>query len=235
MDFGKNILKIISDSSEIYKNACEKIVSKSQEISGQLSASDIVNKSKNNCLIIKSLIGMKQDVMSMVKGLFIKESELVEYYHIVDADGNIRYKGKYKYLTLLESCENSYTLTIELCDKDDNVVGYIKDIKHKNREWFDKNVRRCSIYRDDKKLCDFKKYEMSDEVHYSFEYSNYSVYDNKLNSYEFKLAGKQIAKLYITQMKKEERYFEQYVLEYQNEKDEIVGILLAIALNTIKD
>ena len=35
-------------------------------------------------------------------------------------------------------------------------------------------------------------------------------------------------------MKKEERYFEQYVLEYQNEEDEIIGILLAIALNTIK-
>ena len=207
----------------------------SQEISGQLSASDIVNKSNKNCLIIKSLLGTKQDVMSMVKGLFVKESELVEYYQIVDVNGDIKYKGKYKYLTLLESCEDRDTLTIELCDKDNKVVGCIKDIKHKNREWFDKNVRRCSIYISDKKICDFKKYEMSDDVHYSFEYSNYSVYDNKLNSYDFKFSGKQIAKLHITQIKKDEKFFEQYVLEYQNEKDEIIGILLALALNTIKD
>ena len=54
-----------------------------------------------------------------------------------------------------------------------------------------------------------------------------------LNAYKFKLDNNTIGKLYITRTKKSEKYIEKYVLEYENNENEILGILLSIAIDLL--
>ena len=49
----------------------------------------------------------------------------------------------------------------------------------------------------------------------------------------YKVKNKQIWKLYIVQTQKEENYLEKYVLEYEDEENEILGILLSMAIDRI--
>lgn len=197
-------------------------------MSERVLARDIIEKSEKNCLIIKTILETQKNILGITEGIFSKDSRFVEYYQIIDGEGNIKYKGKYKYdyLPMLKKFKTDTSTVIELYDSNNQKRGYIESITYKN-------IKMCSVYNNDKRMLDIKRCEGSDEIDISLAERDVKVDYNKLNAYDFKVENKQIGKLYIVRIRKEEKYMEKYVLEYEDKENEILGILLSIAIDRI--
>lgn len=199
-------------------------------MSEKVFARDIIEKSEKNCLIIKTIIEAQKNIFDRVNGVLNKALNFAECYQIVDDAGNIRYKGKYKndYINMLKNLKTNTSTVIELYGSDEQKKGYIESITYKN-------IKMCSVYNNDKRLLDIKRYEGSDEIEISLAEGNFKVDYNRLNTYEIKAESKLIGKLYITRTREEEKYLEKYVLEYEDKNDEILGILLSMAIDRISN
>lgn len=199
-------------------------------MSEKVFARDIIEKSEKNCLIIKTILEAQKNIFDRVNGALNKALNFAECYQIVDGGGNIRYKGKYKndYLNMLKNLKTNTSTVIELYDSNNQKRGYIESITYKN-------IKMCSVYNNDKRMLDIKKYEGYDEIDISLAEGNFKVDYNKLNTYEIKVENELIGKLYITRTREEENYLEKYVLEYEDEENEILGILLSMAIDRISD
>lgn len=199
-----------------------------EEMLERVLTKDIIEKSEKNCLIIKTILETQKNILSITEGIFNKDSRFVEYYQITDCKGDIKYKGKYKYdyLPMLKKFKTDTTMVIELYDSNNQKRGYIESVTYKN-------IKMCSVYNNDKRMLDIKRYEGSNEIDISLAEGNFKVDYNQLNTYEIKVENKQIGKLYIVQTQKEENYLEKYVLEYEDEENEILGILLSMAIDRI--
>ena len=207
------------DFFEIAHNKMEQV---GEVISGRLLATGIMKRSKKYHLLVKVRMETENKLMNIFKGIFMDK------YQIVDGEGEIQYKGKYKYLS--DKKFNTDPMLIEVYDIRNEKIGYIKKRIYKDNE---KNIKICSIYRENEKILDIKSPAKSNEILLETEQTKFKINYNKLNAYDFKYQNKQIAKLNITRTKKENGYMEKYVLEYEDKEDEVSLILLSMAINLI--
>lgn len=200
-----------------------------QTMRGISLSGNIVNKSKKNCLIIKVMAVKNMGLIKVLKGIFDEKYRYLDYFKIVDNNGNIKYTGKYKYLAIKKRSNSNY-IVIELYDSEDKKIGYIENI---NPVELNKNTKICSIYKEDEKILSLKKYEKNNDISVSEENEKYSISFNKLNAYEFKFEKKTKGKLNLTRDPVEKRYISKYVLEYENKEDEVLSILISLGVEII--
>ena len=196
---GITTIKLVENACEgvgqLVENTREGIDQFGQVISGKLLASDIIKKSKKDCLIINIIRNPTISTPNWIKSIFIKEYRFLDYYHILDGNDNIKYKVK---------CKKNYTKSkvIGLYNTNDEKIGHIINNSKKN----DEDIKMCSLVINDKKIINLKKYKSSNNIYSIIEQGEIKVDYNNLNAYKFKLDNNTIGKLYITRTKKSEKY-----------------------------
>jgi len=214
---------------------CVGTVNKIKEIgivlSGRSLASDIIKKSKNNCLIIEKIINPVTETKKLIKGITNKKYRFFDYYHVLDNNNNIKYIAKYKTFTFFRDLFNN-SKKIELHDNNNEKIGYIEIKPFRNHN---KDIRMCYIYVNDKKIMNLKKYKKSSNIYASSEEEKFEINYNKLNSYSFKNNKGKIGKVHITRPKEGNNYMEKYVVEYENEDNEILYVLISIGIDILNN
>ena len=144
-----------------------KILSLEQAITGKMLASDIVKRSRNNCLIINKIISPTRTILDTLKSIFIDSYRFLDYYHIIDSSGKVKYKVKY----------HTKFKTHGLYNINNEKLGWI-EIKNKE------DIRDCCIYVNNNNLINLKKYKNNDDIYAATEQVNLKINYNKINAYE---------------------------------------------------
>lgn len=191
-------------------------------ITNKSLASDIL-QNNHNALVINEICQPAMNIKRWTNSIFSEEDKFLDYYHIFDNASNLKYKIKNKYFILKSK-------VMRLYDDNNQEVGHIntKGLNNDNTD-----VKTCSIVTNDNKIINLKKYNDSGKIYAGIDQGNFNIEYHNFNTYEFKLNNITIGKLHITQPKKNENYIEKYVLEYENKEDEILGILLSIAIDLL--
>lgn len=223
------LLSIAMGTSNLCVSATNKIKKLGNVLSGKSLASDIMNKSKKNCLIIERIVNPVAEKINYIKCLKNKEYRFFDYYHVLNKNNNIKYRAKYQLFTFYRDFFKNSKI-IELYDNNNVKKGYIEIRPFRNHS---KDIRMCYIYVDDKKVISLKKYKTSSNIYASLEDGDFEINYNKLNAYNYKCKNKSIGKLHITLPKEESNYMEKYVVEYENKEDEILEVLISIGIDIL--
>ena len=210
-------------ASKAAKNACEGIEKVGEVITGKSLASNLIEKSNKNCLIINLLVNPNSNILNWIKSIFKEEFRFYDYYHILDEVGNIKYIIKYKSFCINRKIFGLYNIN-------DDRIGHIEINNFKRN---DVDIKTCSLFIDKNNVINLKKYKNSYDIYSTMDKRKLKLYYNKLNTYEFKLEEESIGRTYVTRTKKTEKYIEKYVLEYENIENEILDILLTIAIDLL--
>lgn len=223
------LLSIAIGTGNLCESAAHKIKEIGNALSGKSLASDIMNKSKKNCLIIERIINPMAEKINYIKCIMNKEYRYFDYYHVLDNNNNIKYRAKFELFTFYRDIKKNSKI-IELFDSNNTKKGYIEIKPFRNQS---KDIRMCYIYIDDKNAINLKKYKKSSNIYASLEDGNFEINYNKLNAYNYKCKNKSIGKLHITLPKEENNYMEKYVVEYENKEDEILEVLISIGIDIL--
>ena len=169
-------------------------------------------------MFIKTVLETNKSLSDILKYKF------VDYYQVSDNNENIKYIGKYKYLSIKNS--NNKFKKIEVYDTNNEKIGFIKVINSKN---FDKDVK--IYFKKSKFVIELRKDKNSHDI---YSTSNNLKINKKLNFYLLEFEKNKTSKLHMTLIKKERGYMEKYVLEYEDIQNEASQVLLSIAIDMME-
>ena len=195
---------------------------------GQKMATEYVQNTQKNCLIIRG----KSYSVGTIAGLFAgKTPDLTDcdgYYQIFDTTGTMKYRSTSKDTIMDRDI-------IDLYDMKGNKIGYVKEhIMSIGVPLLEKDVKRCSVYLGKEKIAVLKKYVSFGELSFETLEGKYKVTCDKGKWYKVFYGAKQIVKLNVVPVNLKNGYVDKFVIEYDDISDEVVAILLATAVDVIK-
>lgn len=98
---------------------------------------------------------------------------------------------------------------------------------------FEKEAKTCTVTLEDEKLCDLKKCVSFGDLQIEAFEGRIEIKIKSNDNYSIYHKGKKIAELHELPMKLKDGFVDRYVLEYKEEKDKQVAVMMAIALDTV--
>lgn len=221
----------------IVDGAVNSVFNKIGKAVGQKTTAEHLKNTKTNYLIIKtysfSLVTMASAIIN--KGKILEGGDSYETtYQITDASDKLRYKSDAK-----------FTITdrdiFDLYDANDCIIGCVK--KHLfpiGIPLLEKEVKKCSVYLGKEKISELKKYKslvdlISDDINFDDIYEgNVTINCKEGNSIKIYYKERLIVTLHEVPLNLKDGYADKFVMEYDNIEDEVIGLLLSIAVDLIK-
>ena len=98
---------------------------------------------------------------------------------------------------------------------------------------FEKEAKTCTVTFGNEKLCDLKKCISFGDLQIEAFEGRIEIKIKSNGNYSIYHKGKKIAELHELPMKLKDGFVDRYVLEYKEEKDKQVAVMMAIALDTV--
>ena len=188
----------------------------------------ISNKIKNikEQLIIQTINNTNKNIMSKLLSLFIEDEKFVEYYHILDNNNNVKYIGKYDYITEKNS-NNTIPNKVYLYNTKNQLLGSVRNqVNIANNE----AKKVYSIYYKKDRILDISKDLNTKNITYAFYNKKFKL-EKLSNYYSLKEYNHEVLKFNTFEGKNDGTYTEQYVLEYSSK--DCIGLLLIMGIDLI--
>ena len=226
---GKKAVEKIA-ASGIVDNAVNTIITKHNSAIGIKSTEESIKTSKRkNQLIIKRRSFSMDSVVSAFAGKFDNSNGTPISYRIYDCDGSLVYKCDSDKSILDQYIHNLY-------DSDNEKIGTISEPLVKlNISLIEKDVKKCAVYFESLKICELKKsIERISNIRYYESISGdvkITCCDHDLIQIQYK--GRLVAVLRSVSGILKDDYVDKYIMEYDRLEDEVIGVLLALAVDII--
>ena len=232
-----SIIKLIASKHKLDKakeSFKESVVAVKKEAGLDKTADKIVQKTKTeNVLIVKM---QSYSVGTMAKTL-------------LGVSGAAAVGGKCQYqITTKKGVEVfvSDMETTRLTDRDILTVYDTSNGKRKIgtiKQWlisggmplFEKEAKTCTVTLENEKLCDLKKSVSFGDLQIEAFEGRIEIKIKSNGNYSIYYKGKKIAELHELPMKLKDGFVDRYVIEYKEEKDKQVAVMIAIALDTVNE
>lgn len=100
---------------------------------------------------------------------------------------------------------------------------------------FEKEAKTCTVTFENEKLCDLKKCVSFGDLQIEAFEGKIEIKIKANGNYSIYHKGKKIAELHELPMKLKDGFVDRYVLEYKEEKNKQVAVMIAIALDTVNE
>lgn len=97
----------------------------------------------------------------------------------------------------------------------------------------EKQTKTCTVSLGEDKLCDLKRYISFGELQFDTLDGKTEVKVKSEGNYSIYYKGKKIAELHELPIKAIDSFVDRYVLEYKEEKDRYIAVMMAIALDVV--
>lgn len=214
-------------SKENINNAISSAVTKIMEAAGIQSTADCANQIETNYLIVKARSYSLGTVMEIMTGKDPDISSSPVRYQMLDSTGETKYTIK---------AENTATNrdVLALLDARKHKLGYVKEhLIPMGVPLFEKEVKKCSVYIGEEKIAELKKFVSFGDLYFEDFEGNVEIKHNKGEDFRIYYGKKLIASLHDVPMTFKEGFEDKYVIEYDDVADEIVAVLLVVALDII--
>lgn len=99
----------------------------------------------------------------------------------------------------------------------------------------EKEAKTCTVVVGNEKLCNLKKYISFGDLYIEASDGDIKIKIVSDDNYSIYYHGEKIAELYEMPIKLKDDFVDRYVLEYKEEKDKLVAVMMAIALDTVNN
>ncbi|MDO5400904.1 MAG: hypothetical protein Q4F17_07985 [Eubacteriales bacterium] len=168
---------------------------------------------------------------AMASGHIPKNFDVSTYYKVFDCTGAQQYTVKVESNLTDRNIYNVY-------DSTGKRVGRIKEhLFSVGVPLLEKETKKCSVYFDNEKICELKKFEMFGEKHFEVLEGDFHISYDQKDNFKISCHGNRIVSFQIIPYKLKELFRDAFVDKinlvcYENEK-EALSILLSIAINVI--
>ena len=217
------------------EGAVNTVVTKLGKLTGQSTAPEYIKKAEKHILVVKarsySLKTMTNTFKRLAKGKLPNLVDDQGRYMVVDPSGVLKYRSDAEDDILDRTITNLY-------DSTGAKIGHVQE--HMNTmgvPLLEKNVKRCSVFLGREKICTIKKYEAFGVTEIEVTDGSFDVWANDLCTHiELKnnITKSMIGELKTVPFTLKDGYADKFVLEYDNPEDEVVAVLLAIAVDVIQ-
>lgn len=216
LEGAKVVKKIVSSSGVDF--AVNNVMNKIGKATGMSTTDEYVQKIESNYLIIKSC----SCSVGTITGLFINKmpdtNDLGEGYRVYDSNGNLKYKSD----------------TLNMYDANNEKIGSVKErLISVGVPLLEKEVKRCIVYLGNERICELKKYKSFGVLQLEALEGSVEIKCINENNYKISYNGKVVANLHEVPLNFKDGYVDKFVMEYDNTEDEIIGVLLALAFDTL--
>lgn len=216
-------------TSQTVNDVLNNAINISERSSGKKSTEEYIKAIKNNYLVIKE---RSRSVGTMINILSDKKEHIDDplgRYRVYDNLGNLKYKSTVE-ITLADR------EVIDIFDENDRKIGCVKEhLLSAGVPLLEKEVKKCSVYLGKDKICELKKYKSFGDLYFEVLDGNVKIEHDKGQNFKINYKGKILSKLHDVPYKMKDGYTDKFVMEYCDVKNDIVGVLLAIALDVIND
>lgn len=216
----KNIPEVISKNG-----GADNVINKLSEMAaiyGRITTSDNFEKKDDKKYLY--LKAPSFSISSIIKMFTMNFDGLEQEYEICDDEGNLKFKSK---MTSGRIC--IYNKNRE--------IGYVKTPTFSigNPLYFETDVRKCSIFLNNKLLCKLKRYKSFGDLYYEGYEGKIEIETglSKTKIIKIKYGNKIIATLNQLAYKFSKELENKFIIEYDNEKDEEIISLVSIGLNIV--
>lgn len=226
---GKRAIERFAESG-IIDLTLNTIITKRNSHIGIKGTEELIKTSKKkNQLVIKCRSFSITSVVNAFSGKIDNSNSAPISYRIYDCDGSLVYK-----------CDSDKSIldqyTHNLYDSDNEIIGTISEpFIALSISLTEKDVKKCTVRLGPSKICELKKsIERITNIRY-FETIDgdvkISCFDHDLIQIQYK--GKLLAVLRPVSGVLKDDYVDRYVMEYDRMEDEVIGVLLALAVDII--
>lgn len=212
-------------SSNVVNNAVNSTFAKIGKYTGQKTVVDHIQEIEENCLIIKAKSYSLGTMIGALHDKIPNDKDYLGRYQIVDTFGEIKYKA-------IE--ENSFIdrKIIYLFNANDQKIGSLKEsILTMGVPVFEKDVKRCSIYLKEEEIAELKKSSYFGNLELEISEENIEITYKKEEEFKVYYKGILIAEFYDVPLILKDGYREKYVMKYDNAENEVLAILLMMAID----
>lgn len=213
-------------------NVINSFLNKAGKLTGEKTTQEYIsNLSQSNYLIIQS----KSYSSATITNLFVGNppsnisSDSQGRYRIFDQWGNLRYKS---------DTENTVSdrEIVNLSDANGNQIGRVKEhLFSVGFPGLEKEPKTCSIWYNKERIAQLKKYKAFKETRFTVLDGKVQIIQSKTNnkSIILKYQNKAVAILHRVPINLKDGYVDKYVMEINRPDDEVIGVLLSIAIDII--
>lgn len=197
-------------------------------------AYDFAINSKKNCFIMESSFFDMQSLNEYTGTQKLKHYNYNGRYKIFDKNGDLQYLSLEKRKGLDEDLISKDIDKLYLFDLNGNIIGRVKEhVISFNTPVIENNSKTCSVFLDDNKLWQVRRYYSFGKEHFETNNENYNLEYTKNNKFIIKKGKKTIATITIFRFNLKERFSRTIVIEYDDIKQDIPTILFAMAIDTV--
>lgn len=219
--FGKKLISEVADRN--VEDSINSALSKLGKAIGQKTVEEYIQDSSGNCLVIKARSYSLKTMSKMLSGDISVSEDSVIRYRIFDAFGVERYTSRAESTITTREVQNIF-------DANGKKVGSIKQhLIPVSVPLLEKDVKEFTVYLGNEEICELRK---------SVSFGELEVIDSsravKFSSKEgepIKIYYKNwlVAKLHDIPLIVKDGFRDRYVLEYDDNENEVLAILLTIA------
>lgn len=224
---GKVAKKAVSNGS--VDKAINAVVNKIGKVNGQNKAEEYINKTEKRCLIIKAKSYTLGGMIGVLSGDPSYINDCNGKYQITDVSGAVIYKSL---------ADNTITdrEILNIYDKSGSKIGCVKEhLVSMGIPLLEKDVKKCSVFLRNEKIAELKKSICFGDLEFETLEGNVKILHQQGRNFQVKYRGESILKLHDVPFNMKDGYAEKYVMEYENTTDEVVAVLLAIAIDLINN
>ena len=170
-----------------------------------------------------------KDVMKMIQKEEIKEKNYKYKYEIYDESGNIKYYATLDFTGVMD--RTVYTLY----NSEREEVGNVK--KHlvsSGVPLLEKDRKSCSVISNKELICKIQKSKTFNELDFqAYEGEIKMIYEDKEKKFKIEKKKEIIAEITQVFQKLGNELEDKYIIEYENEQDEALVVLISMAIDVI--
>ncbi|MBE6732576.1 MAG: hypothetical protein E7561_01080 [Ruminococcaceae bacterium] len=232
-----SIIKLIASKHKLDKakeSFKESVAAVKKEAGLDKTANKIIQKAKTeNVLIVKMQsysVGTMAKTLLGVSGAMAVGSK--SQYQITTKDGTEEFASDME-TTLLTDRD---ILTVYDTRNGKTRIGTVKQwLISGGIPLFEKEAKTCTVTMGNEKLCDLKKCVSFGDLQIEAFDGRIEIKIKSNGNFSIYHKGKKIAELHELPMKLKDGFVDRYVLEYKEEKDKQVAVMMAIALDTVNE
>lgn len=197
-------------------------------------AYDYASASNKNCFVMESDTFILRELKEY-KGNGNFDNDYLGQYKFFDKNGNLQYLAIEKRTRYSQSHIGRDLEKTLLLDLKGEILGYAEEHRISlTLPVIESESKICSVYLDDDKLCEIRQSRSVGRDHFSISGNNYTLQHTKSKEFIVKKGSKTIVKLtFFRATFKDLLTPRSIVVEFVNEKDEVLAMLLAMAIDFV--
>lgn len=224
------VIEKVSESGKIEEIA-NKTINKISEITGMETSSNYQPK-RNNYLLIKTRSLSISSLTKLSKGVLPDVGESWGKHQVFDKYGNLKYSTELKDTSLIADIINYDKDTLYIFDTNGKEIASLKEKLFTFAiPLLEKNAKRCVVQLNKKDLFDISKSDFLNSTSYSVECSDYSISNSE--KIHIKKGNKVIAEIHDFAPTFKDDYIDNFIIEFDDEKEELPILLLGLAIDLL--